>query len=87
MKALLGVVSLLVALAVLGMIVSRQLKATHLSAVAALPGGREVAASGTLRQQSQQMQQRVTDDIAKAMTQGAERNADAEKRDEGATTK
>ena len=69
MKAMFGVVSLLVALAIVGFVAARQLKT---AAPPALSG----AASGTVREQSQQIQQKVKDDVAKALQQGAEARKD-----------
>ena len=60
MKAMFGVVSLLIALAIVGFLAARQLRTTAPS-----------AASGTVREQSQQIQQKVKDDVAKALQQGA----------------
>jgi hypothetical protein len=77
MKAMFGVVSLLIALAIVGFLAARQLKtvtpsatagATATAAGVALP---DIAASGTVREQSQQIQQKVKDDVAKALQQGA----------------
>jgi hypothetical protein len=69
MKAMFGVVSLLVALAIVGFVAARQLKT---AAPPALSG----AASGTVREQSQQIQQKVKDDVAKALQQGVEARKD-----------
>jgi len=69
MKAMFGVVSLLVALAIVGFVAARQLKT---AAPSALSG----AASGTVREQSQQIQQKVKDDVTKALLQGAEARKD-----------
>ena len=78
MRAVFGVVSLLVVLAIVGMLASRQIKAVNTSvssaAGQALPGAASVAAAGTVREQSQQLQQRVADDVAKAMQQGARKD-------------
>lgn len=81
MKALFGVVSLLVALAIVGLLAVRQLKAvgqigtpppaaaaTTPPELASLPA---LAGSGTVREQSVQLQKRVGDDVAKALSQGA----------------
>ena len=80
MKAMFGMVSLLIALAIVGFLAARQLKTAAPSATSgataaaaatagvALP---EVSASGTVREQSQQIQQKVKDDVAKALQQGA----------------
>ncbi|HKW84157.1 MAG TPA: hypothetical protein VJN68_10430 [Burkholderiaceae bacterium] len=68
MKAMFGMVSLLIALAIVGFLAARQLKT-----VAPSSG---VAASGTVREQSQQIQQKVKDDVAKALQQGVEARKD-----------
>ena len=65
MRAVLGLIGLVVALAVVGVLVKTQLKAVQPIRVA--PAG---AASASPRQVSQQ----VADDIAKAMQQGALRS-------------
>jgi hypothetical protein len=76
-RAIFGVVSLLVAVAIVGLLASRQWKAVHSSvasagAQAALPGASAAPApAGTVREQSQLLQQRVVSDVAKAMEQGA----------------
>ena len=62
MKAMFGVVSLLIALAIVGFLAARQLR------TAAPP---DASASGTVREQSQQIQQKVKDDVAKALQRGA----------------
>ena len=81
MKAMFGVVSLLVALAIVGWLASRQPRAMA-SAIAPGAAGAEVAAvpslagSGTVRAQSQQLQQKVQDDVRKALEQGAAARAE-----------
>ena len=76
MKALFGVVSLLVALAVVGLLASRQLKAVAPSVAPGAAGAEAAnvpsfAGSGTVRAQSQQLQQKVQGDVIKALEQGA----------------
>ncbi|MEO6030332.1 MAG: hypothetical protein ABIP61_00285 [Burkholderiaceae bacterium] len=74
MKALFGIVSLLVALAVVGLLAARQLQAVAPSvapAAAAAAGVPAFAASGNVREQSRQLQRKVQDDVAKALEQGA----------------
>jgi hypothetical protein len=85
MKALFGVVSLLVVLAVVGVLAMKQMKAVDHSVAASLPptvaGGETTAAAptaSTVRERSQQIQQRVQDDVAKALAQGMQRNKDAD---------
>lgn len=76
MKALFGLVSLLVVLAIVGMLVSRQMKAvTTLAPVA----GASASAPATVTQQAQQVQQKVQDDLSRAMEQGAARREEADK--------
>lgn len=88
MKALFGVVSLLVALAIVGLIAVKQLKAVghvggstaaaaNQAGVAAVP---QMSGSGTVRDQSRELQNRVANDAIKAMNQGAAaRQAESEK--------
>ena len=76
MKALFGVVSLLVALAIVGLIAARQLKAVgHVGGAAAAPNGNAVvpamSGSGTVREQALQLENKVANDAVKAMNQGA----------------
>ena len=83
MKALFGMVSLLIALAILGVIAVKQLRAGSRSTAEALgaaqsAGGTAAAASGsapllTPAQQSQQLQQKVKDDIDQLMQQAPTR--------------
>jgi hypothetical protein len=85
MKAMFGVVSLLVALALVGLIAVKQLKAVgHVSAAATTEGGVPVApsmsGSGAVRQQAVQLENKVANDVVKAMNQGAEaRKEESEK--------
>ena len=74
MRALFGIVSLLIVLAVVGTLVKKQLGAVSHSVAPASP-----SASATVSEQSQQLQERVRSDVTKALDQGAARNADAEK--------
>ena len=90
MKSVFGVISLLVALAVVGVLASRQLKTANIatpslaaaSASAAVAAGvvlPAAASSGTPAEQSKQIQQQVMNDVMKAIQQGAD--ADADKKD------
>ena len=80
MRAIFGVVSLLVVVAIVGLLASRQLKAVNSSvasaAAQAAPAGASAAPAptGTVREQSQQLQQRVVGDVVKAMEQGARKD-------------
>jgi hypothetical protein len=83
MKAVLGLVSLLVVLAVIGLIASRQLRSTPLvdrtaATAAGLPPA-QATPSGTPDQQAQQLKQQITNDLNKAMEQGAARADEADK--------
>jgi ABC-type phosphate transport system substrate-binding protein len=76
MKAMFGVVSLLVALAIVGLLAARQLRtvAPSIAPGASAPAAEGVpsfAGSGTVREQSQQLQQKVQSDVVKALEQGA----------------
>jgi len=87
MKAMFGLVSLLVALAIVGLLAVKQLRSaapsvaagSTSSATAAATAGvalPSIAASGTVREQSQQIQRKVQDDVAKALQQGVEARKD-----------
>jgi hypothetical protein len=79
MRAVFGVVSLLVVLAIVGLLATRQLKATGQAVSAALPapaGEVSSAPVGNVREQSQQLQQRVKSDVAKALEAGAAAHKD-----------
>ena len=67
MRAVFGIVSLLVVLAIVGMVVSRQAKiiAPHAAA----------SSGGTVREQSAQIQEKVVSDVAKAMDMAASARA------------
>jgi hypothetical protein len=74
MKAMLGVVSLLVVLAIGGLVMSRQLKGQ--APAAAAPAA---SASGSVRAQAKRLEDQAASEVAKALQQGAARNADADK--------
>ena len=81
MRGVFGVVSLLVVLAVVGMLGVRQMRATGQGVGAVLPAearaasGAEAGAASVveapLREQAQQLQQRVQSDVSRALEQGA----------------
>lgn len=85
MKALFGVVSLLIVLAVVGVAAKKQLQAVNHVGASLPPAQTGVDAStavppaSTVRAQSQQLQQRVADDVNKALQQGAARNEGVDK--------
>ena len=89
MKALFGMVSLLVALAIVGSIALKQLKAVgHVGGSAGASAAAEAGASpvpqmsgsGTVRDQSRELQNKVANDAIKAMNQGADsRKEESEK--------
>ena len=74
MRALFGVVSLLVVLAAVGLLVARQLKVgvpvLPLAASAASDSA-PMPAAATVREQTQQLQERVKNDIGNALEHGA----------------
>jgi hypothetical protein len=83
MRAIFGVVSLLVALAVVGVLAKNQLRAAK-SVGASLPAGSGTGspaapASGTPAGEARQIQQQVSHDVARALEQGAARNRDADR--------
>ena len=87
MRAVFGVVSLLIAVAVVGILGARQLKEMRGAGASAMPQLESgttpapalAAASATPREQSQQLQQRVRNDVIKALEQGATRKDESEK--------
>jgi hypothetical protein len=86
MRALFGVVSLLVVLAIAGSLVMKNLRGVNPSVSEALPpaqsGTESAAPAGTassVRAHSQQLPQRVARDVDKSLAQGAERNQAADK--------
>jgi len=82
MKALFGVVSLLVALAIVGLVAVKQLKAVRKTGASPGASQAEVASvpqmsgSGTIRDQSRELQNKVANDAIKAMNQGAQARKD-----------
>jgi type II secretory pathway pseudopilin PulG len=79
MRAVLGVVSLLVVLAVIGVLATKQLRTIGRSVSSASPQEATPAASATVREQSQQLQQRVRTDVTRALEQGAARSEESAK--------
>jgi len=74
-KALFGVVSLLVALVIVGLVLVKQMKA-----VGQLGAAPAISASGNVPEKATQLERQVADDVAKAMEQAASsRNAEVEK--------
>lgn len=77
MRALFGVVGLLVVLAVVGLLAVKQLGAAGHGASASpranpdLPQIPQMSGSGSARQQAEQIENKVAADVAKAMSQGA----------------
>src|SRR5262245_19520846 len=74
MKGVFGLVGLLVALVIVGVLAKKQLQAVRDVSPAAQAGA---APAQTVREQSQQMQQRVQQDVQSAIEQGTRRNAEA----------
>jgi hypothetical protein len=87
MRALFGIASLLVVLAIVGILAMKQMKAVNGSvgsAAATVPSGASPAPTsgaggGDVREQSLQLQRRVKEDVAKSLQQGAARSEDAQK--------
>ena len=84
MRAILGVVSMVIALAIVGVLALKQLRATGQIAGAAPPataaGASDNAVPATTAAQARQLQQRVQADVAAALAQGAASRAeDAQK--------
>jgi hypothetical protein len=75
MRMIFGVLSLLVALAIMGYLAKTQLKAVTVAPAAGMPTTQ--APADTPAQQSRQIQRQVQDDVARALQQGADRAASA----------
>ncbi len=73
MRALIGVVGLLVALAVVAMLAMKQLRSPGVVATPVLPAASAPAA--TVREQVVQTQQQIKADVGAALQQGADRRA------------
>lgn len=71
MRAVFGVVSLLVVLAVVGLLAARQLRTA--APIVAMPGAANAStpAASNVRDEARQIQQQVGADVAKALEQGA----------------
>ena len=82
MRAILGLGGLLVVMAIVALLMKQNLNATRASAApAAVPGVNvpQIDASKNVREQSQQVQKQVQDDLNKALQQGSERLESLEK--------
>ncbi|MBS0445591.1 MAG: hypothetical protein JSR59_06525 [Proteobacteria bacterium] len=82
MRALFGVVGLLVVVAIVGLLAARQL---HRLAPTPVAGGVVPASGASVREQAQQTERQVADDVAKALAQGAAARRDADAAAEGAS--
>lgn len=71
MRAIFGVLSLLIVLAIVGSLVRQQRSALGAGGVAAHAG--EGASRVTVQQQSRAIQDKISDDMSRALQQGAER--------------
>jgi hypothetical protein len=78
MKAMFGIVSLLLALVVVGVLATRQLKAGS-APLSASTAASATAAPATPHEQSRQVQQQVRDDLNRALQQGAAQRDEADK--------
>ena len=74
MRAVLGLIGLVVALAVVGVLVKTQLKAVQAIRVAPAGAAPAPAPAGAASASPRQVSRQVADDIAKAMQQGARRS-------------
>ena len=75
MKAVFGVVALMIVVGLVGMLAGRQLQA-----IRGMPVSAPAASTpATVHEQSRQIQAQVVNDVAKAMEQAATRKDDAEK--------
>ena len=78
MRMVFGVLGLVLALAIVGVLMKKQLHATGLAGVGAGPAVAATSAepAATVREQSQNIQRKVQDDIARAMQQAAPARAE-----------
>jgi hypothetical protein len=67
MRAVFGIVSLLVVLAIVAVLAKKQLQAVNSAVATVAPA----ASGGTVVEQSRQLQQQVKANVAKALEQGA----------------
>jgi hypothetical protein len=74
MRMIFGVLSLVIVLAIIGMLAKKQLQAVQVPVDATDAGASAPPLSGTPAQQSEQLQRKIVDDIGKAFEQGARRN-------------
>lgn len=74
MKAIFGFVSLLLALAIIGLVIKQQLHAVGKVPASSTDSAMAPALSGSgnVREQSQQLQEKVRNDVQKALEQGAQ---------------
>ena len=73
MKAILGIVSMLVVLAIVASIARMQVQAT------VSPGAVATDPTSTVQQQSKDLQERTRSDVARALQDGAQRNESADR--------
>ncbi len=77
MRLLLGIFGLLLTVAIVGVIVKQQLRATHAPPIA---GAADAGASAVPPAvQARQIEKQVADDVQKALQQGAARASEAER--------
>lgn len=77
MRAVFGVISLMIVVALVGMLAGRQLTAMRGAAAPAAVGAASTPA--TVRAQSQQMQDKAVSDVTEALEQGAAHREEADK--------
>jgi hypothetical protein len=73
MRAVFGVVGLLVVVAVVGWVAKKQLESARAISVVPAAAQDAAGAEAPVREQSQQLQRQVAEDVAKALSQGAAR--------------
>lgn len=71
MRAVFGIVSLLLVLTVVGVAASRQFSAR--TPVVAVPGAASAAPAGSVQRQARQVQEQVREDVQKALEQATRR--------------
>lgn len=77
MRAMFGIVSLLIVVVIVGLLASRQMKAV--TSVPITAGNAASTPAANARQQSQQLQEQVRGDVARALEQGATRREESDK--------
>jgi hypothetical protein len=74
MRVVFGVVGLLLALAIVGLVAKQQLRAAGTPRIGAAPAAAGASTSGTVAGTSRQVQQQIQVDLGKALEQGARKD-------------